>query len=454
MHLHRRNKRLSSPVSPIQDLTLRLSSAINSHSSSSPTPDPVKVDRTIDHAGVNAAFGISRKSAAPTPFTSPEMLPVPVDLLNLHEKRTSPLSLASSPALGVNATSASPDRLPLHLLELESSRSQSRSSSRSSRDRSYPPASFPVAFYDKHAKQRGEQLSTAEPSASPSKIAKQNSPNRSPYRIENTSVQRSSTTSKISPSRRTQDHMLTPTRSVSTRSRGSPSPGSDRIAASYRGRIHHYLSCPHTSPPATRPLNIQPRLDEVYVPPRSVIPGACFDCDTAQRRELESEILISYNSSISALIEDLSMMVANLESRSPISPLTPATQSTRLQSFSIDRSLASNNAEDHESTSRKGSYSSLVSEDQEGSAWASHIHLLESQISEMTEARDQEVRNVWRGYTQRWGPGTLGVLKSAEGNRSSASSARSVVSRTASLRSTYTQPGSAEGRMRLDWLRD
>src|SRR5437868_4760142 len=65
------------------------------------------------------------------------------------------------------------------------------------------------------------------------------------------------------------------------------------------GQIHSYTHCPHTSPPANRPLNAQPLLDPATGV--STIAGRCPRCDQAFRRDSESAILATYLQKIKAI---------------------------------------------------------------------------------------------------------------------------------------------------------
>lgn len=60
--------------------------------------------------------------------------------------------------------------------------------------------------------------------------------------------------------------------------------------------IHTYTLCPHTSPPANRPLNTQPILDPTTG--SSTIAGRCPECDQAFRRDAESAILTDFSARI------------------------------------------------------------------------------------------------------------------------------------------------------------
>lgn len=61
-------------------------------------------------------------------------------------------------------------------------------------------------------------------------------------------------------------------------------------------QIHSYTLCPHTSPPANRPLNVQPILDPLSN--TSTLYGRCAKCDQTFRRAAESAILSEFRANI------------------------------------------------------------------------------------------------------------------------------------------------------------
>lgn len=123
--------------------------------------------------------------------------------------------------------------------------------------------------------------------------------------------------------------------------------------------LHYFTLCPHTYPPATRPLNVQPTLISVPYNPAalSVIEGRCHDCDSQHRRDLESHILTLYQPRIGGHQNQLSVL--------------------RVQGIS---------------------YPSKV---------ASTIAKVEEEIRDLLVEREEDIRAVWKGYSARWGPGTI-----------------------------------------------
>ena len=112
--------------------------------------------------------------------------------------------------------------------------------------------------------------------------------------------------------------------------------------------IHHFTRCPHKSPPANRPLNIQPQSsnDPTACKPKSTISGRCPTCDENFRRDAETEIC-----------RRILDQVLRLE-----------------RQYGIDDV-------DHKD--------------------------LDGQVMALYDQRKREVKEVWRGYERRWGIGCL-----------------------------------------------
>ncbi|EXJ81211.1 hypothetical protein A1O3_07501 [Capronia epimyces CBS 606.96] len=188
-------------------------------------------------------------------------------------------------------------------------------------------------------------------------------------------------------------------------------------------QTYHFTTCPHTSPPVSRPLNVQPILAEYHddllaypplylrVSPAKepltrvpnnyiyIIQGSCGHCDSAARREAESAILDEYADNIDELTERLSLLKQDIESASS-QPPESGHESTASASASV--------VDTAPSTCIVGLNIRLS---------RSHIRSIvemENQLKSMIRRRDRKVKAVWKGYTARWGPATL-AKKSTRG---------------------------------------
>ena len=116
-------------------------------------------------------------------------------------------------------------------------------------------------------------------------------------------------------------------------------------------QVHHYTHCPHLSPPCTRPLNVQPTPSPSLADPsRSTLEGRCGPCDTTARRAAETTVLKTY--------------------------------AGKMKSLEMQRGV-----------------------------WDDDF--LSEQKAASLKTRDEGVREVWKGYTRRWGIGCVG--KEADG---------------------------------------
>ena len=185
----------------------------------------------------------------------------------------------------------------------------------------------------------------------------------------------------------------------------------------YRTETHYFADCPHVSPPAHRPLNVQPQsvfyqpgslrfpslklqaqlhAQPGFAPQVSIIEGACPQCDWQVRRDAETTILTGFG----------------------------------LTKRRIEKQFAS----------------------------VGHDGEVEAALAELSRAEEDEIKRCWRGYTARWGPGAIGINRGRGG--SSAGGSASVSRSSSKDRSAASDRLTAnvdevvqEGRMRLDWVR-
>ncbi|KAL6241448.1 hypothetical protein RBB50_011712 [Rhinocladiella similis] len=179
----------------------------------------------------------------------------------------------------------------------------------------------------------------------------------------------------------------------------------------------HYTNCEHTSPPMSRPLNTQPILvpyqhDLLAFPPFHIreflasqptatpsiyiIEGACSICDLAYRRKAESDILARYTTRSENLLLQLSLLQEDLDVKTPttLHPLDRKNTATPFPASSSKRETTS-----PEPTSTP----SITPENIQA------ILQMEEQAENLIKQRDFEVRAIWRGYTERWGPATIAI---------------------------------------------
>ncbi|KAL2438786.1 hypothetical protein ABEF95_013964 [Exophiala dermatitidis] len=175
---------------------------------------------------------------------------------------------------------------------------------------------------------------------------------------------------------------------------------------------YYFTKCPHTSPPLPRPLNVQPALVTYHdnllaYPPFHlrayqksdptpttdiyVIEGSCSHCDLHARREAESFVLDRYAGDVQRLSEQLARLQMDIESTSchgsrPVSKVmepVPLESASSISPTTPDADLS------------HGQIFAIVE--------------LEDQLDSIIARRDREVKSIWRGYSRRWGPGTLGI---------------------------------------------
>lgn len=375
------------------------------------------------------AEAIDKSVDAPTPFCSPQVAPVPVASKNLTQddcdvsQSISPPTLdlqsrlepeilnkgrlrASSRTIIISSTPAAElERLSRSRSVSGSKHSRSRTQSRH-REKKYPPISFPKIYNEKVSE--GELFQT----------------NSRPMPVYHTNSRKTITPS-ISP-------MTMPTardsNDVPDDQEPLATPHDKRGRPVFYSTIHYYTECPHASPPATRPLDpaAQPRPDPDFHPTRpditrSIIPGMCFNCDTAYRREKENDVLNACIDQVSEMTHQLAVLVEQLELIDPCSSDEDDRQPARLHTphvFAEDEhdlrhqlssmSLPPLSDEPRVSNPPKRKTPEQVSYQER---ITKQIRALEANVDRVRDAQDGRVKQVWAGYTRRWGPATLGVQR-------------------------------------------
>ncbi|KIX01989.1 uncharacterized protein Z518_07928 [Rhinocladiella mackenziei CBS 650.93] len=183
---------------------------------------------------------------------------------------------------------------------------------------------------------------------------------------------------------------------------------------------YHYTTCPHTSPPASRPLNAQPTLagyDEgllayppfhlqtwgsrcLMAPPNIyIIEGSCPECDLASRRKAESEILDKYTDTLDNLSLQIHLLSQDVEPDFP----TAIKSAIRANTASALMFSHSNRDRGFDWTTRVSAHPTITPETTQT------ILEIERHLDHVIEQRDREVKLIWKGYTARWGPATVGI---------------------------------------------
>lgn len=171
----------------------------------------------------------------------------------------------------------------------------------------------------------------------------------------------------------------------------------------------YYTTCPHASPPCSRPLNVQPSLVTYHesllryapfhlrvhsldpAPEIYTLEGACSQCDLATRREMEIKILGKYKSKV----DDLSSRLYGLQGE------------IRLDSPTLPRECHGGMSQPLPSPNSVTDVTNAVFTPET----VEKILSIEADLESLMKKRDREIRFVWRGYTARWGPATLGVFR-------------------------------------------
>lgn len=392
------------------------------------------LDCDEDHSSVHHDFHIVQKIIdAPTPFCSPQVTPVPITAAKGMQQEYS----ASPPGLDLRAPSSQDtvayarprahsrtivisSETPNSQLAPTSMPASQRGSNNekprraNSKPRSHPPISFPRDFYERFPGAEGTPAPAYEEKSQPTTRA---TPGVSPKTIPAT------------PS--TNEAVPEDTESLATShdKRGTPD---------FYTMIHHFTDCSHTSPPANRPLDsrAQPRQDPNFhptkrQPTRSIIPGACYNCDVADRRAREDKAIDSSTARLAELANKLAKALDELElggsddeetdylhDKHSARLLTSSRFAedkhdldleiegiTELPPISDDPEIASALRAGNPHTAEQQSYLSRVT---------LHIRGLEAQIEHVRGEQDEQVKKIWSGFTPRWGPGTLGVQKGRE----------------------------------------
>ncbi|KAK5088784.1 hypothetical protein LTR05_003006 [Lithohypha guttulata] len=376
---------------------------------------------------------------APTPFSTPQVTPIPIKKSDLTQDGTSSVCAAASPP-GFNLhepTAADDGRSgrprtmsrtmvigstpPKELEKMSSSRSQSRSrapvqapSHASHKDKKYPPVSFPQNFNEMYA----EQTATAARNQPTIVVNARNKiPSVSPHTRQTPRNEKKETTQQQPPA----------------------TPHDKRGRPTFYSTIHYFTECSHASPPAHRPLDpdAQPRTHPDFHPSnppitRSIIPGMCFNCDTSYRRTQENAVIEGSTRRIVKLNEELSDLLDQLEM------LDYASSSDDEERFSTDRHGAGlvtmcKFPEDEHDLRHEISTLSLppISDDDllprasrkskrtaeqlsYQTRTMAQIREIETAINDLRSEQDRKVTSVWRGFTSRWGPATLGVQRAGQ----------------------------------------
>lgn len=175
------------------------------------------------------------------------------------------------------------------------------------------------------------------------------------------------------------------------------------------GQTFYYTTCPHASPPCSRPLNVQPTLMTYHenllryapfhlrvhpldpAPEIYILEGSCSQCDLAARREAEIKVLDKYKSKVDILSSRLYELQGDIDLDSPTLP--------RECYSGISQPLLTSDAVTDNTE--------LVFTDET----IAQILSIEADLESLIKRRDREIKFVWRGYTARWGPATLGVFR-------------------------------------------
>ncbi|KIW73964.1 hypothetical protein PV04_02038 [Phialophora macrospora] len=192
----------------------------------------------------------------------------------------------------------------------------------------------------------------------------------------------------------------------------------------------HYTACPHISPPKSRPLNVQPALvkyhqslllrpppdlQEIRFDPGTAPPdiytldGACFDCDLSVRRQTESGILETYTHRLENLTIQMSLLQHDIVAEH--SALSPTGDSGAFTAFTLPSTL------------------NLSPDATQG------ILEIEEQLSQLINKRDEDIKLVWRGFTARWGPGTVLIRRNENDGTLSRAQSRSTTRTSSSTNS-------------------
>lgn len=171
----------------------------------------------------------------------------------------------------------------------------------------------------------------------------------------------------------------------------------------------YYTTCPHASPPCSRPLNVQPTLVTYHqdllrfapfhlrirpldpAPEIYTLEGACSQCDLAARREAEIKVLEKYRSNVDDLSARLHELQGDIDLDSPTLPreyyggMRQPSRSSNAMTDEINAVLTPEAIE--------------------------KILSIETDLEALIKKREREIKFVWRGYTARWGPATLGVFR-------------------------------------------
>lgn len=369
---------------------------------------------------------------APTPFSSPQIVPDtahnnPTERIETGEleSETPPTfepTRAEQPARPVAAQHSSSSRTitisstPVaELVRRASIKSESagrQAPARSkSRSKKYPPISYPIGFNE-------------------DKVVVRASRSRSRSRTRSSSQPRHGGNS-VSPM----------TRPAATSTDSSHKNAREATPVDRRGRpvfyttIHYFTECSHTSPPASRPINAeaQPRKDPNFnrtnpAISRSIIPGRCFNCETAHRRSNEDAVMTDFIGKVALLFDRLDSLLKKVELDVDSPNDEDSLSNDKYGALLVSQHKFPEDAQDLDHC-LDGSVLPPLSDDPTVSntlykmrdtglsfqeRMGIQIRLLEADIRTIELERDSKIEEVWKGYTQRWGPGVLGVHKGVE----------------------------------------
>lgn len=312
-------------------------------------------------------------------------------------------------------TESAKDSLSPSSQPLQKSRSSSAQDSKSqapertnTKSRLHPPISFPKDFYERFPHEEEKGLLVQESQLQHRTMGQEGTPRVSP---------------KTQPELRKEDSAVDDIEPL-------PTPCDKKGRPTFYETIHHFTECSHASPPANRPLHpeAQPRPDPDFHPSnsnitRSIIPGACFHCDTVQRRNREDKIIETSIGHIARLATRLAKLLDELDLLD-----SDDEEAEYLHDKHSARLLASSKFKEdqHDLDLETKSVKDLppLSDDLDVSSESrqacqqritQQIRDQEAQIDQLREEQDKQVKRVWSGFTARWGPATLGLQRNRSG---------------------------------------
>ncbi|OAP58077.1 hypothetical protein AYL99_07167 [Fonsecaea erecta] len=241
---------------------------------------------------------------------------------------------------------------------------------------------------------------TSNPVRGPQSSSNQTSPARS-----NSRHRYSITFSRSAASANSETLQNRVTRASASSRRASSGPATLPDPDTAYAHTYYYTVCAHTSPPMSRPLNVQPTpvpyrkgllayppfhlraysADPAIPPPTIyVLEGSCSHCDITVRRDAESRVLDRYTHQLENLYIQLNLLQKDIAIESCNVSL-PARSDNAITTFSFPSTLE-----------LKPEATQAILE-------------IEDRLDQLIRKRDQEVKQIWKGYTARWGPATVGI---------------------------------------------